>query len=169
MLKRYSKKVSLMISIRMTDKSKTVLAKLGKFPEEARRRVFDQLYIYANEMRNTMIESMKHTTTDMSKPQKRTKGKVTKKTKYHYPSLPGFPPAIDTGALAGSIRVEKREHQGQVEVGSKGNAPYSEALEKGTGKMEARPFILPAFEAHEQDMRNAVMRAIKESAEEVGK
>lgn len=147
-----------MIKVEMSSKSQNILADFKKVPSKMKREVFDIIYKYGQKMRNTIIESMKKTSKDMTRP-------VRRGARSHYPSLPGFPPAIDTGALVNSIRIEKDEVKGKVEIGSKGNAPYSKYLETGTAKMEARPFLLPAFEAYEQDLKDSVMAAIKRTVE----
>lgn len=59
------------------------------------------------------------------------------------PSAPGDPPAVDTGNLKNSVVAVPRDAQTwAVLIG----AEYGVDLEYGTGKMAARPFVLPAFE-----------------------
>jgi HK97 gp10 family phage protein len=59
----------------------------------------------------------------------------------HVPSKPGEPPNADTHFLANNIETVQVAPL-VVEVTSR--APYSAALELGTSKMEARPFMAPA-------------------------
>lgn len=61
--------------------------------------------------------------------------------KNHVPSAPGDAPNADTHLLADNIEVVQPAPL-RIEVSS--NAPYSGALEFGTSKMEARPFMGPA-------------------------
>lgn len=61
--------------------------------------------------------------------------------KQHQPSQPGEAPHFDTGTLANGIETAK---SGRLEVEVTSNAPYSVALEFGTSKMQARPFMAPA-------------------------
>lgn len=61
--------------------------------------------------------------------------------KNHVPSKPGQPPKYDTGHLADSI--ETRE-TGELSCEVSANAQYAAALEVGTSKMAARPFMAPA-------------------------
>lgn len=62
--------------------------------------------------------------------------------KSHTASAPGESPASDSGKLAGSIRYKqksKTEHEVSI------NSEYALALEVGTSRMAARPFIMPAL------------------------
>lgn len=82
----------------------------------------------------------------------------------HVPSAPGQPPNQDTGVLAGNIETNQVAPL-VVEVSS--SAPYAAALEFGTSKMEARPYMGPARDAKRAEVtqlvRKAVDRAIKRS------
>ena len=60
----------------------------------------------------------------------------------HKASAPGEAPASDTGNLVRNIRVTQKS-QDVVTVESR--ASYSKFLEYGTSKMQARPFLFPAF------------------------
>lgn len=61
--------------------------------------------------------------------------------KNHVPSKPGEPPNFDTGFLAGAII---NEPTGPLTAEVAALAPYSAALEFGTSKVAARPFLRPA-------------------------
>jgi HK97 gp10 family phage protein len=61
--------------------------------------------------------------------------------KAHVPSRPGEPPNRDTGVLQGHLENQLVKDL-VAEVSS--NAPYAAALEFGTSKMEARPYMRPA-------------------------
>lgn len=82
----------------------------------------------------------------------------------HQPSKPGEYPNQDTGVLANNIETTQVAPL-VVEVSS--NAPYSAALEFGTSKMAARPFMRPSRDAKrkeaEQLVRRAVARVVKRS------
>jgi HK97 gp10 family phage protein len=84
--------------------------------------------------------------------------------KKHVPSAPGQPPNNDTGTLAGNIETNQVAPL-VVEVSS--NASYAAALEFGTSKMEARPYMGPARDAKRKEVtalvRKAVDRAVKRS------
>jgi len=77
----------------------------------------------------------------------------------HVASAPGQAPNQNTGVLGNNIETVQREPL-LVEVSS--NAPYSAALEFGTSRMDARPFMAPARDkergAVEQLVANAVRR-----------
>jgi len=62
----------------------------------------------------------------------------------HTASTAGNPPNSDTGYLASNIFVKKDNNGEGASVESR--ADYSEALEFGTSKMGARPFLQPALE-----------------------
>lgn len=62
----------------------------------------------------------------------------------HQASAPGEMPAVDTGALVGSIAVDAVPGRTWAEVSS--SMEYAPHLEYGTVQMEARPFMVPAVE-----------------------
>lgn len=80
-----------------------------------------------------------------------TRGSVSGKN--HVPSAPGEPPNNDTGVLANNIETTQPEPL-LVRVTSK--APYSAALEYGTSKMEARPFMRVARDKMKPEVRRLV-------------
>lgn len=78
----------------------------------------------------------------------------------HIPSLPGEPPNADTRLLDTSIDTTVESHNPpKVHVTS--NAPYSAALEVGTSKMEARPFMGPAAKKKRKTAADLVARAVR--------
>lgn len=89
-----------------------------------------------------------------------TEGAVSGKN--HVPSLPGEPPNEDTGVLRTNIETTQPAPL-RVEVSS--NAPYAVALEVGTSKMAARPYMAPATERKRKEVvalvGHAVSRATK--------
>jgi HK97 gp10 family phage protein len=78
----------------------------------------------------------------------------------HVPSKPGEPPNADTRLLDTSIHTTVAG-PGRVDVTS--NAPYSAALEFGTSRMAARPFMGPAMRAKKAEAVELVRRAVKAS------
>lgn len=61
---------------------------------------------------------------------------------FHRASAAGESPVNDEGNLAGSIRAVPNGLQGEILI----NAEYAAALEYGTTKMAARPFVRPAID-----------------------
>ena len=84
----------------------------------------------------------------------------------HRASAPGQAPASDTGNLVSKIIV-KQKSSDVTNVES--NANYSAFLEYGTSKMEARPFMFPAFEKSKKPILNAVFNRVKKKIEEFTK
>ncbi len=64
--------------------------------------------------------------------------------KGHEPSNPGEPPNRDTGVLQANLKAEL---VAPLEAQVTSEAPYSAALEFGSSKMEARPFLRPSRDA----------------------
>ena len=62
----------------------------------------------------------------------------------HTASASGKPPNSDTGYLASHIFIDMDNDRNGASVESQ--ADYSQALEFGTSKMDARPFMQPALE-----------------------
>ena len=82
----------------------------------------------------------------------------------HRASAPGQAPASDTGNLVSKIIV-KQKTRNITNVES--NADYSAFLEYGTSKMEARPFMLPAFEKSKKPILDATFRRVVGKIEEI--
>ncbi len=78
----------------------------------------------------------------------------------HAPSQPGKPPNNDTGVLANNIEAVLLEPL-VAEVSS--NAPYSAALEYGTSKVAARPFMRPARDKARKKVEALVFKAVKQT------
>jgi len=78
--------------------------------------------------------------------------------KGHVPSQPGEPPNADTRLLDTSIETTGDRAAMKVKVTS--NAPYSAALEMGTSKMAARPFMGPAARKERSAATELVRKAV---------
>jgi len=141
-----------MIDSKELTKLNAKLNKIGKELESAGKEfsnpVTRELVVGANEIRNTIILSMRNT------PQTGRKYRRGKSGGIHIASSPGNPPAIDSGELLRSIVYDVRDME--VEIGNEAGAPYGRFLEEGTKKMEARPWLAPAVEKHKDPIINSV-------------
>ena len=82
----------------------------------------------------------------------------------HRASAPGQAPASDTGNLVSKIVVRQK---GANVTNVESNANYSAFLEYGTSKMEARPFMLPAFEKSKKPILDATFTRVVRKIEEI--
>lgn len=105
--------------ISLTGDSIKVISTLKRFCQEAPKAALDELNSIGLEVRNNIIEAMRNT-------QKRPAKGEDKKA--HRPSMPGHPPAIDSGRLVNSFEILSRKST--VEVGT--NVIYAKFLQKGT-------------------------------------
>jgi HK97 gp10 family phage protein len=86
----------------------------------------------------------------------------TRRGVVHQASAPGQSPASDTGRLVQSARTEynNEEMSGKVIF----STAYAAALEFGTEKMEARPYLRPAFLGQlptiKEDLANELRNAL---------
>jgi HK97 gp10 family phage protein len=82
------------------------------------------------------------------------------KSRVHIASAAGQPPAVDFGHLRNSITSQllttsKTSAEAEMAVG----AEYGLALEKGTSRMQPRPFVAPSIQAAKMKMaKNASMK-----------
>lgn len=77
----------------------------------------------------------------------------------HKASAAGEAPATDTGYLVGNINIVEDADGLGVSVESR--AEYSQALEFGTSKMGARPFLQPALEENKSKIKRIAQRIVK--------
>lgn len=78
----------------------------------------------------------------------------------HVVSQPGAPPNADSGNLHKSIDVRVSKTRKSVTVNS--TAPYAAALEFGTSKIEARPYLRPALLRNRNRIVYGVAQAVSE-------
>ena len=74
-------------------------------------------------------------------------------------SSPGSAPNTDLGTLVHSIKFEIDKVNFVAVVGT--NLLYGKYLETGTSSMKARPWLLPAFQRHRDEIRRNVAEAVK--------
>ena len=80
--------------------------------------------------------------------------------KNHQASAPGEAPATDHGILAANILIDFASETDRVAL-IISNAAYSKALEFGTRKMAARPFMKPAYDENIETIRKRVRSATR--------
>lgn len=116
-------------------------------------------------VRSDIQESMAKTERNMDKSYYTHNKKIP-----HHPSLPGNPPAPDTGNLRNSIRyeihAEPRSPYGVVGTTQK-DPPYGQYLEYGTSKggwggkgIAPRPWLRPAMEKNNEWIRQSIAKAV---------
>lgn len=83
----------------------------------------------------------------------------------HQASAPGEPPATDTGNLRSNTNADPNiREEGDDLVGRVvSNAEYAQALETGTERMAARPFMSLLATDHADDLRRAFVEGAKGS------
>lgn len=129
--------------------------KLVKSADTMNSWVDKELTYYGNEMRNTIIKSMRST-------RRSSIGYLRGKNKYHYPSLPYNPPAIDYGHLVRSVMFDVGNMQ--MTIGSKAHeAPHGLFMEFGTKGLagmghiiEPRPWLAPGVAEHIDSLRASI-------------
>ena len=82
----------------------------------------------------------------------------------HQASAPGEPPAKDTGALSANTNADDQiRREGEDLVGRiVANSAQAEALEKGTERMAARPFLTLLATDYADELRDAFIAGAKE-------
>lgn len=83
--------------------------------------------------------------------------------KGHVASLPGEPPNRDTGHLDTNIESFRT---GPLSAAVKSQAEYAAALEYGTSKMAARPYMRPAVKANEAKIKAIAVATVKRMVKE---
>lgn len=154
-----------MTQFTVTPAGQRAIIAVGDIPRKAVQAVKEELEETAIKIRNTIILSMQNTIKrgNSGDLRKTKKGLDGKRRKIHRPSMPGFPPAVDTGNLLRSIKMDVRSARGfEVEVGSDIKKPeYPTFLELGTDKMAARPWLKPAVESNTKDLEKRILAAIE--------
>ncbi|MDX2334609.1 hypothetical protein [Brevundimonas vesicularis] len=81
----------------------------------------------------------------------------------HQASAPGQSPALDTGNLRANTNADlDLREEGTDLVGEiVSNTEYSEALERGTERMAARPFLGPLGTDHRTELQRAFVEGAK--------
>jgi len=141
------------------------LSQLSNFLKERGSTINDNIELAikrcGEKIRSDIRYEMAHTALDTTKSYY-----TNNKTKAHHPSLPGNPPAVDTGNLRESINYEVHKNGKEVYgiVGSNQkdfNEDYAVYTEYGTTKMAARPWLRPAMRQNNEFIRRTIAKAVK--------
>lgn len=138
---------------------------LDKIAPRVDKEVTKTIELCCQKVRSDIQNSMSKTERNMDKSYY-----THNKTKPHHPSLPGNPPAPDTGNLRNSIRyevhAEPRSPYGVVGTTQK-DPPYGQYLEYGTSKggwggkgIAPRPWLRPAMEKNNEWIRQSIAKAV---------
>jgi HK97 gp10 family phage protein len=120
----------------------TVKKHFEKVAKEEVKALKKALLLSANLIKNDAVKSIR----EVSHSDKKVKcGK-----KWHTISKPGDAPNLDSGRLSGSIDIKIHDTSAEVRA----NVNYAAALEKGTKKMGARPFLDPALEKNRKKIND---------------
>jgi HK97 gp10 family phage protein len=115
--------------------ARSVDAILDKLEQQSNDYYTKVINYAVNQVRNEAILGIQQTP--------RTGKRYKRGKKTHIASSAGNPPAIDTGRLLNSINYAiKNRYTGEVYASTE----YAAALEFGTVRMAARPFMQPALE-----------------------
>ncbi len=131
---------------------------LSKVAPQVEHSLTNTIKLCCEKVRSDIQYSMAHTerNTDVSY-------YTNNKTKAHHPSMPGNPPAVDTGNLRNSIRYEVHPEGKEVYgiVGSTQKDPdYAVFTEYGTNKMAPRPWLRPAMIKNNDWIRKSIANAV---------
>ena len=144
------------IDIKGLDK---IITSIGILPKKFRDGLYFDLVDSGQKLKNYVQNSFKTTKKDMTRYYY---SSVRKRTKVN-PSYPGNPPGIDSGELFKSIVSEARGTE--VETGVVINAPYGKWLEMSNNIKKKRPFLQPAIDRLEPEIKSNIEKKIKEIAE----
>lgn len=134
---------------------------LSKIAPNIQGQLEKTIGLCCQKVRSDIQDSMAKTPRDMTKTYF-----TNNKTTGHHPSLPGNPPAPDTGNLRNSIRYEVHGEGKEVYgiVGSTQKDPnYAVYTEYGTSKMKPRPWLRPAMLKNNDWIRKAISKVVGDS------
>lgn len=83
----------------------------------------------------------------------------------HVPSAPGQPPNWDTGHLANNITTQQ---VGEFVADTTSSAEYAAALEYGTSKMAARPYMRPSANDKREEIAQNIRKVYSAAIVSVG-
>lgn len=132
---------------------------LDNIAPQVNEEVTEAIELCCQKVRSDIQESMAKTERNMDKSYY-----AHNKTTPHHPSLPGNPPAPDSGNLRNNsiryeIHAEPRSPYGVVGTTQK-DPPYGQYLEYGTSKVAPRPWLRPAMEKNNEWIRQSIAKAV---------
>jgi HK97 gp10 family phage protein len=138
------------------------IRKLKKLTKDAERDVAASLYVGGLKIEETAKISIQQGT--------KTGRIYPRGDNIHQASAPGEAPATDTGRLVNSAYTEQKKAGKVVRIAfGRGVVKYALALEKGTRKMAARPFLRPALMQSIPYIKSRVREALKKAVRRNGK
>lgn len=127
-----------------------------KTKEIVKNKVPNAIKLCCEQVRSTILDDMAKTprNSDVSY-------YTYNKSTPHHPSLPGNPPAPDSGNLRSSIHYTV-EGTGKNTVGRIGtDVEYGKWLEFGTSRMAPRPWLKPSLDKNSTFIKKQIMEALK--------
>ena len=149
---------NFLVTTDLNDYNKLV-GRVAKLPQRIEDKTGQVLRKMAIDLRNNIIKSMKGT---QRAPWFYMRGK-----KKHHPSLPGSPPAPDTGDLwSKGIQADANPETGEFRVGALNNFEYAEYLEEPKDESRARPFLKPQMKNIDNMLKESVQYTIQKAIKE---
>lgn len=135
---------------------------LSKTAPDINWKLANTIALCCEKVRSDIQSSMAQTPRNTSKSYYTNNKKIA-----HHPSLPGNPPAPDTGNLRNSIRYEIHGQNSKEVYGVVGSTqkdpPYGTYLEYGTTRVAPRPWLRPAMIKNESFIRKSLADAVKKT------
>lgn len=133
---------------------------LSKVAPQVKHSLVNTIKLCCKKVQDDIQYNMARTERDMSKTYY-----TNNKTKAHHPSMPGNPPAPDSGNLRNSIRYEIHE-EGKEVYGIVGSSQmdenYAVWMEYGTkdGRIAPRPWLRPTMIKNNDWIRKSIANAV---------
>jgi len=143
-----------MINLKVSG-SQDILKRLRKVSNNVDEIAAESVYLTANLIKNTAVESINKVSVGETVRRARQGGGM----RNHIASRPGDAPNTDNSDLVKSISVQPLQPKKTMTVGV--NAEYAQALEFGTKKMKARPFMQPAIEENKDALDRFLANKLK--------
>jgi len=144
-----------MINAKITG-AREILKRLQRVTNDIDDIEKESVYLTANLIKNTAVKSIQAVSMGTFVQRQKQGGKGTYT---HIASKPDSAPNTDTGNLVKSISVQPLQPRKIMTVGV--NAKYAEALEFGTRKMDARPFMQPSIEDNKDALEKLLANKLR--------